>query len=342
MNRFSYAKARLNNSYSRIIGMKFEDVKGRRFEFISMPVKSFCILLFFFAFSALFFLGKEGKKNVKKELIVNTDDKKNEREELYGQNNLVPGLLLEEVFAITGGKNNLEKIEWKCDGFSEILTCEVISIFPEDFYGRVPAAAKLDFSPLVYKDKSPRLTLTASCKNPYVHPSVILENDSVRGELRNLLIFHKCLILEEKVNPYSISFEVESDGRKVFSEIGDFVEKNNLYLSGLKMSRLGSDGAAVLLDFMKVANETADNGTSANETSANETAANAGRLLKSAGSSFFEIKKNRQKSYTGNVQKSDSEIKNKVGEVIKADGERIVYYKDDEGRMKSIVLKEEK
>ena len=217
-----------------------------------------------------------------------------------------------------------------------------ISIFPEDFYGRVPAAAKLDFSPLVYKDKSPRLTLTASCKNPYVHPSVILENDSVRGELRNLLIFHKCLILEEKVNPYSISFEVESDGRKVFSEIGDFVEKNNLYLSGLKMSRLGSDGAAVLLDFMKVANETADNGTSANETSANETAANAGRLLKSAGSSFFEIKKNRQKSYTGNVQKSDSEIKNKVGEVIKADGERIVYYKDDEGRMKSIVLKEEK
>ncbi len=220
-----------------------------------------------------------------------------------------------------GGR--LNSFSWNCNGMKEVVSLELAGIYPEEVMRGLSDKCELELSSVVYLEGRPVFSVTLKNKIKAFSLSELGAADDFRSRLRDELRKMQCVIKEEKASGCSVVFDVQGNVDEVLGKIGEISDEEGLFLGNFRIVRGKDGGAEVSLKFM--------------ETEQSLCQRNVLKML-SEGDFFYKKRKTQGGSASGAIIKN--EIKNKVGEVRLKNGEKVVYYKNDEGKMCRMVTKE--
>lgn len=307
-------------------GIYFENCSKRRFRDFYFCLK---ILLFIvFVTSVLLLLGRNlwTEKNeisgeVQEILIeeVNDDIYMDENQKLY-----------ESLFGIVKQeKGKIEKLVWRVSGGKQIMDFAVSNIYPETLKGLIPDTEQEEFSSVLYQNGLPQFHYSVK-KHAVLNCSAKTETNSIyKKELRDLLEKKGCVILEENINPSFIRFT--SDDAEIFKEIENILRENEISIEEIQMD-VGNQRNKNVIQVKMILNELFEY----------KWGFRLGVLLENREIFFPEEKKK-----TGSLE-SKPEIKErekasipmdykKIGEVKYETGTKVVFYKNDKGKILKIM-----
>ena len=245
------------------------------------------------------------------------------------------------IALISSSGGFITSFEYKIEGFNEIAKLGVKNIYPETIAGFFPQAL---FSPLVFEQSLPFFTveiISKICLNQSQSQnqsqnqnqsqteasSSVSDSFELRKEFRSFLIENNYQILEESIKPYSLKIQfLKNKGQEknqesaAFKTLFDFIEKNGLWLKSLSLIP-----ADQTLNFSIIFSETSF-----------DFQKNLYKSLKENTDIFFKS----IEADKSTVQKTAAPRKtfstggdNKIGQLLKADGTIIEFYKDKNGKI---------
>ena len=241
------------------------------------------------------------------------------------------------ITLISSSGGFITSFEYKIEGFNEIAKLGVKNIYPETIAGFFPQAL---FSPLVFEQSLPFFTVEIISKiylnqnqsqnqnqNQTEASSSVSDSFELRKDFRSFLIENNYQILEESIKPYSLKIQfLKNKGQEknqesaAFKTLFDFIEKNGLWLKSLSLIP-----ADQTLNFSIIFSETSFDFQN-----------NLYKSLKENTDIFFKSIEADKSA----VQKTAAPRKtfstggdNKIGQLLKADGTIIEFYKDKNGKI---------
>lgn len=322
---------RKRNLLRKLFGMKFEGVKGKRFSLIRENEKSimffFLIMLLFFCIAKVFTPQKNtGVEEDKQEIKVIEN---------------FPGklLVLKDVLcAIKSKEGKIDFISWKCDGFTESFQISVNSLFPEEIEA---GENQFVISNLIYKDMKPSFSFSYTSKIQ----SFPLENMSFSDPFviafRKWAEENKCKIIEESLQPYKVTFQIAADRLFHIKELTD-LEQESKVLCGSFESSLNEDILAIQISFYRSLQKVFEDEENFESDILKIIGENAEVFYskKEIDVETASFVKNEKKSESKNISVLSEQIKDKIGQVLYPDGRTVIYYKNEKGKLKSMVISE--
>ena len=233
------------------------------------------------------------------------------------------------IAVISSSGGFITSFEYKIEGFNEIAKLGVKNIYPETIAGFFPQAL---FSPLVFEQSFPFFTVEIISKiflnqSQTEASSSVSDSFELRKDFRSFLIENNYQILEESIKPYSLKIQfLKNKGQEknqesaAFKTLFDFIEKNGLWLKSLSLIP-----ADQTLNFSMIFSETSFDFQN-----------NLYKSLKENTDIFFKS----IEADKSTVQKTAAPRKtfstggdNKIGQLLKADGTIIEFYKDKNGKI---------
>ena len=241
------------------------------------------------------------------------------------------------IALISSSGGFITSFEYKIEGFNEIAKLGVKNIYPETIAGFFPQAL---FSPLVFEQSLPFFTVEIISKiylnqsqnqnqnqSQTEASSSVSDSFELRKDFRSFLIENNYQILEESIKPYSLKIQfLKNKGQEknqesaAFKTLFDFIEKNRLWLKSLSLIP-----ADQTLNFSIIFSETSF-----------DFQKNLYKSLKENTDIFFKS----IEADKSTVQKTAAPRKtfstggdNKIGQLLKADGTIIEFYKDKNGKI---------
>ena len=361
MNKLRFMLLRGQNSVAKLFGLRFENVKGFRFASIKLR---YAFLLSLLCLLFCLVAGVKSRQKQNQLAILDGENETKNRLITDGEEQLKEyGFLssfLELFGKISEEKNpdfSVNKFDWKVDGVMEHMNVDIYGAYPEAFQILSEKKIRVNNSVLLYKDGLPFFSLALEGK--FSDYSVKFPPLSEDGKIavRSLLLKDGCQLLEERSQPFSISFNTKKNLEELFFALGRLSVSEGIFLSSLKISKSESLFFVSLELYQKNKDEEKGGGI-------------GGRALENADkknlfqviclSPLLKSFKSNSESVSGKVlplkmeekkdlpqkkvdknQRERIEIENKVGEVLRENGDRIIYYKDKEGKMKSRLFKKE-
>ena len=327
MSRLKYVSFRRLNPVSKYLGLKFEEVKGKRFLPSSLFLLGSAVLCVLSVI--LICAGKmigDNHSSLLTEQTVETQESFSSS--IYGS--LITNFV---SFLKLNTEANVTSLEWKNDGFSEYLTMELKNCYSDSLSSFFKDCQTLDFSNLIYQNGLPSFSVNIKDKCRHFYQENIPIDSPFRIELRHVLESYEVNILEEKSSPFGISFEAGVEIAKILGEMADYLQSANIHPSYLRISSKDKVKFLVILELFK-SNDISD-------MSILHSITESGLFLTSGVQKSLTDYKNSGGTQTlRKINRATTvEIRNKVGEVVRENGEKVIYYKDDYGKMKSVVVK---
>lgn len=232
------------------------------------------------------------------------------------------GIAISDFFwKVKNSKGRINWLEWRINGGNESFTAEVSLMFPEQI---LEIEESFLVSAVSYAEGMPLMVVNA--KKTYLPGNLnqgnTMEYVDFAPLVRDVLKSErseKVEIIEEKVMPYSLRFsftDVGAEVGNVVCRLGEFVKRNNISVSYLKIRNVDESVFDVQLDFSGVAAKGIDL----------ELAGRTLELMKKP------VAKKKEVKVTERSVKTEEVLGTKMGEVTYADGSKLVFYKNSLGK----------
>ena len=321
--------------YKNRFGLTFENCKRKRF----LPVKlKFAVYLFFLILllGAGFVLIKKGlPKNMEENSENQTLENAVEISEKKENENLVKDFDFAGTFFDKVSVQNGELVSffWRVDGFREVISANVKSVYPEDVtFDDENIDEKI--STVSYQNGKSEFSVTFGKINLIeVSQNSVEKNhnekdDTYFSKIREFLKSEKCQIQEENFKPYTIKFRMKN-----FETLGKLYQLLEDFDKGVTSISISSDSYGNFMIEMTV-----------NENFSVKNGLNIGILAEKArlfesGKDFFPITKasvNETKKTDDDSSSKESvllERGKKIGSVAYPDGRVLVFYKNKAGKI---------
>lgn len=314
-------------------GFLAESCKRQRF-FVDKKVKrrlclGLSLILLFFLFTSLVIgtkieKGNEGESFSLSAAASDTDVYEDFVEE-SGEELTALG---QSFFAdVKGAGGRILSFHWSFDGFTEELSARVKGVYPEDFTGVGAMSVN-------YEKAVPLLQVSGSRKNHfYKLQNISATSDGLYQKLRKILADNEALILEEKLNPYKITFSCKRElMQNIFFALDEAFNQSERLISLVDI-KTKEDGffdieigalTAACKDKVKVGEVISLNVLAENWESFGENL-----LIKSSS-----VKENKNLIPKNLPQKKTDGVK--IGEIKSSEGKIISFYKSSDGKIKKI------
>lgn len=226
---------------------------------------------------------------------------------------------------------NIISFEWNMDGYSKRLSSIVKGVFPENFTS-LPGVENYDR--VVYENGVPRMTVT--CRQKIIPLSdelsnkkkSVLENKDFNKLLRDTLSEYGAVLKEENAPPYHIEFTFQkgTKSEKLFEKLAAIITEDNRTVTAVNLSQsvVGEFRAGLSIEVISL------EGFDLNLISKNL------RLFFDDGIKATLVENNR---VVKNIPVASLPYK-KLGQIKKDDNTTVVYFKNQEGKMQTKILKE--
>lgn len=255
MNKMKYMEYK-KRCRSFVLGLRFENaIVPYRFvsrKFIHSFTLGFLFIVIFlwFVFGCCIHLdSKFSKVNFKENQIdsvesqLNSNDYSNINENtnlVENNSSLVNTFLYEDFLQRTNDKNGkIKSFTWQFDGFSESFECVVKDIYPEDYADLIEGIETV----VQYHNGKPEFCV--KCKNRIEKTEsndvdINVNSNTFRGIengfsiIRETLLHQNVHMKEEKIKPYSISFDCNDFS--ALKQLALICDENNFCINALKIN----------------------------------------------------------------------------------------------------------
>lgn len=219
---------------------------------------------------------------------------------------------------VTENKGRCTWFEWRSEEMTENYTASVSLVYPEKFY---ESGENIVVSAVSYSEGLPSMVVSQKARK-----SMSAKKDAGVNYvffvplIRDILKENKAVFREENANPFSIKFSfegIEAGKENVISKIGKVAKENEVSISYLMLRYCEDSSFEVQINFAKTKYEGID--------------------LELVGNylQLFYGKKISKKNVAPakRVDVATKAFGTKMGEVAYADGSKIVFYKNSDGKI---------
>lgn len=310
-------------SYKKWNGIVLEGCKSKRFksDFLFSG-----LVIFLLAFSILtgFFLGRKFRKinNPVEETSPGGEETEKLSDEMESFENLLPsaGSLAEDFFEIIQSENGkISSFTWEIKNGIEKISSSLNSMTPESLFS-FRQEENFNLSSLSYVNGGEKFSFSCGRKiktdsDSHGFIKTIGDENVFEKEIRLLLQESGCEIFEEKFFPYVIKFK--TGDTKVFISIKDFLEASFYVVE--KMSFEKNDESNFMVEIAFAQKEMARQGVNVD-------------LIDIYSRLFLSAKKSPEKKSSLTAANKEERLL-KIGQVNYSDGKKLVFYKDEKGKI---------
>lgn len=245
-------------------------------------------------------------------------------------------LFFDSVYKADG---KISRFKWKIEGYNQSFEAYVKNVFPEElgvFAGDT----------VIYEKGIPQMNIHFSKRLQINEPvsqilSSGLGNADFNKAVRNILLDYSAVLKEESAPPYHIAFicKTDSELEKLFESLSEIITENKRCLSSFEIWQSGFDELSLELSIENLSFEGFDLGLISRNLKLfiedrKELKPSTKSVSVSVSDFVFES--------TPDLGTSRNDVQKKLGEIKKTENERVVFYLNPEGKMKSFVEKSER
>lgn len=308
--------------------------KTRVFE--NTKIKILFFVFIFITFLIIGFIYNSQKVNKKIETINNENDFMEKNQQVMDTYNSLNKKALENLFNIVkNNKGTIESFNWSLKYTGEKIICSLNNIYPEYLENTFN---DINIPVIKYKDKTPVFAFNYMDNYFLPEKKIINENISINSKkiVREFLQNKNCRILEETIIPYGIVFEgsiTKLSKENIISELGNLLSKHNLYLTSIDIVPLESNSKSQKFHFYLTFSEEKFY---------------KNKVLNLIGENFHILFTKASIKINPVIDKSNYVLRDtklkinpetfinediKVGEIVYKSGKKVVFYKNNEGKI---------